>query len=191
VWEYSVLEAGVAFFPGPFTAAVVAGLSGRRGGRKSSPRLGAASGIVFALSSLWFLARLGDDPHYLSDYLPRAVVGGICVGLVLPALTALATGTLPPARLATGIGVQTTFRQIGAALGLASFVAIAGSSTLATTSDFDGPWLFMALASAAAGAVLVPRLRIRPQPAARLGEEDVETSAGETLPRALAEDPGA
>jgi EmrB/QacA subfamily drug resistance transporter len=191
VWEYSVLEAGVAFFPGPFTAAVVAGLSGRRGGRKSSPRLGAAGGIVFALSSLWFLARLGDDPHYLSDYLPGAVVGGIGVGLVLPALTALATGTLPPARLATGIGVQTTFRQIGAALGLASFVAIAGSSTLATTSDFDGPWLFMALASAAAGAVLVPLLRIRPQPAARSGEEDVETSAGETLPRALAEDPRA
>jgi EmrB/QacA subfamily drug resistance transporter len=162
VWEYSIPKAGLAFFPGPLTAAVVAGLSGRRGGRKSSPRLGAAGAIIFALSSLWFLARLGDQPDYLSDYLPGALVGGIGVGLVLPALTALATGTLPPARLATGIGVQTTFRQIGAALGLASFVAIAGSSTLATTSDFDGSWLFMAIASAGAGAVLAPLLRLRP-----------------------------
>jgi EmrB/QacA subfamily drug resistance transporter len=162
VWKYSILKAGLAFFPGPLTAAVVAGLSGRRGGRKSSPRLGAAGAIIFALSSLWFLARLGDQPDYLSDYLPGALVGGIGVGLVLPALTALATGTLPPARLATGIGVQTTFRQIGAALGLASFVAIAGSSTLATTSDFDGSWLFMAIASAGAGAVLAPLLRLRP-----------------------------
>jgi EmrB/QacA subfamily drug resistance transporter len=162
VWEYSILKAGLAFFPGPLTAAVVAGLSGRRGGRKSSPRLGAAGAIIFALSSLWFLARLGDQPDYLNDYLPGALVGGIGVGLVLPALTALATGTLPPARLATGIGVQTTFRQIGAALGLASFVAIAGSSTLATTSDFDGSWLFMAIASAGAGAVLAPLLRLRP-----------------------------
>jgi EmrB/QacA subfamily drug resistance transporter len=162
VWEYSILEAGLAFFPGPLTAAVVAGLSGRRGGPTSSPRLGAAGGIIFALSSLWFVARLGDQPDYLGGYLPGAVVGGIGVGLVLPALTALATGTLPPTRLATGIGVQTTFRQIGAALGLASFVAIAGSSTLATANDFDGPWLFMALASAGAGAVLVPLLRLRP-----------------------------
>ena len=149
----------MAFFPGPLTAAIVAGLSGRHGGRKSSPRLGAAGGIVFALSSLWFLARLDDQPQYLSDYLPGAIVGGIGVGLVLPALTALATGTLPPERLATGIGVQTTFRQIGAALGLASFVAIAGSSTLATKSDFDGAWLFMSLASAGAGIALAPLFR--------------------------------
>jgi EmrB/QacA subfamily drug resistance transporter len=161
VWDYSILMAGLAFFPGPLTAAVVAALSGRRGSRRNSPRIGAAGGIIFALSSLWFLARLGDQPDYLGDYLPGAVVGGIGVGLVLPALTALATGTLPPARLATGIGVQTTFRQIGAALGLASFVAIAGSSTLTTTSDFDGPWLFMAIASAGAGAVLVPLFRPR------------------------------
>jgi EmrB/QacA subfamily drug resistance transporter len=163
VWEYSILEAGLAFFPGPLTAAVVAGLSGRRGGQTSSPRIGAAGGIIFALSSLWFLARLGDQPDYLSAYLPGAVVGGVGVGLVLPALTALATGTLPPARLATGIGVQTTFRQIGAALGLASFVAIVGTSALATKSDFDGSWLFMAIASAAAGIALTPLFRPRPR----------------------------
>jgi EmrB/QacA subfamily drug resistance transporter len=165
VWDYSILEAGLAFFPGPLTAAVVAGLSGRRGGRKSSPRLGAAGAIIFALSSLWFLARLDDQPQYLSDYLPGAMVGGIGVGLMLPALTALATGTLPPGRLATGIGVQTTFRQIGAALGLASFVAITGSSTLATTSDFDGAWLFMSVASAGAGIALAPLFRHPREPA--------------------------
>lgn len=162
VWHYSVTRAGFAFLPGPLTAAIVAGASGRRGGGAGSPGIGAAGGVVFALASLWFLTRLGDQPHYLSDYLPGAVVGGIGVGLVLPALTALATATLPPARLATGIGIQTTFRQIGAALGLASFVAIAGGSTLATKNDFDGPWLFMAVASAGAGAALVPLLRRRP-----------------------------
>jgi EmrB/QacA subfamily drug resistance transporter len=166
VWHYSVTRAGFAFLPGPLTAAVVAGVSGRRGGRDGSPAIGAAGGIVFALASLWFLTRLGDEPHYLSQYLPGALVGGIGVGLVLPALTALATATLPPARLATGIGVQTTFRQIGAALGLAAFVAIAGGSTLATKSDYDGPWLFMAIASAAAGAALLPLLSRRPRPLA-------------------------
>jgi EmrB/QacA subfamily drug resistance transporter len=177
VWDYSILEAGLAFFPGPLIAAAVAGLSGRRGGRRSSPRIGAAGGIIFALSSLWFLARIGDRPDYLGDYLPGAVVGGIGVGLVLPALTALAIGTLPPARLATGIGVQTTFRQLGAALGLASFVAIAGASTLTTTSDFDGSWLFMAVASAGAGIALTPLFR----PPTRAAAVEAQPDPGRVL----------
>jgi EmrB/QacA subfamily drug resistance transporter len=166
VWHYSVTRAGFAFFPAPLTAALVAGLTGRLGERYGSARFGVTGGMIFALASLWFVARVGDQPHYLGRYLPGALIGGVGVGLVLPALTALATSTLPPARLATGIGIQTTFRQIGAALGLAAFVAIAGGSTLATKSDYEGPWLFMAIASAAAGAALLPLLRRRLQPAA-------------------------
>jgi EmrB/QacA subfamily drug resistance transporter len=166
VWHYSVTRAGFAFFPGPFTAALTAAFSGRLGGRFGSARFGAPGGIIFALASVWFLTRLGDQPHYLARYLPGTIVGGLGVGLILPAITALAASTLPPARLATGIGVQTTFRQIGAALGLACFVAIVGSSTLTAKSDFNGSWLFMAIASAGGGLVLTPLLRNRPRGAA-------------------------
>ncbi len=166
VWNYSVLRAGFAFFPGPLAAAIVAALSGRLGGRLGSARVGAPGGAVFALASLWFLTRLGEQPHYLTEYLPGQLLAGVGVGLMLPAFTTLAASTLPPARLATGMGVQTTFRQIGAALGLASFVAIAGSSTLASKSDYDGSWLFMAAASAAAALVLIPLLRHHSQPPA-------------------------
>jgi MFS family permease len=155
----------------------VAATSGRLGGRYGSARFGAAGGIVFALASLWFLTILGDQPHYLTHYLPGTVVGGLGVGLILPAITSLAASTLPPARLATGIGVQTTFRQIGAALGLASFVAIVGSSTLTAKSDFDGSWLFMTVASASAGIVLTPLIRHRPQAA-------VLAASGEAAARA-------
>jgi EmrB/QacA subfamily drug resistance transporter len=166
VWHYSVTKAGFAFFPGPLSAAVAAGLSGRLGGRYGSARVGAPGGFIFALASVWFLATLGVEPQYLSQYLPGQLLGGLGVGLMLPAFTALAASTLPSARLATGIGVQTTFRQIGAALGIASFVAIVGSSTLASKSDFDGAWLFMAIASAGAGVVLTPLFRRRSQPEA-------------------------
>jgi EmrB/QacA subfamily drug resistance transporter len=164
VWHYSVTRAGFAFLPGPVPAALIAGVSGRLGDRFGSARFGAAGGIIFALSSLWFIYQLGDERHYLTEYLPGTVVGGFGIGLVLPVLTTLAILTLPPGRLATGIGIQTTCRQIGAALGLAAFVAIAGSGTLSAKGEFDGPWLFMAIASGSAGAVQLPLLRTARSP---------------------------
>jgi EmrB/QacA subfamily drug resistance transporter len=77
VWHYSVTRAGFAFLPGPVTAAIVAGLAGRLAERYGSARAGALGGILFSLSSLWFLSRLGDQPHYLSEYFPGMLVGGI------------------------------------------------------------------------------------------------------------------
>jgi hypothetical protein len=82
---------------------------------------------------------------------------------VLPALTGLATSTLPPARFGTGIGVQSTFRQMGAALGLAAFVALGAGGTLSTKSDFDDAWLFMAVVSASTTLLFVPLLHTRPE----------------------------
>jgi MFS family permease len=161
VWHYSVTRAGFAFFPGPLTAAIVAGLAGRLGDRYGSAEVGAPGGVMFALAGLWFLSVLGDQPDYLARYLPGQLLGGAGIGLILPAFTTLAASTLPDARLSTGIGVQTTFRQIGAALGLAAFVAIVGNASLATTSAYDGPWLFMAMASAGSELILTPLFRRR------------------------------
>jgi hypothetical protein len=165
VWHYSVTRAGFAFLPGPLTAAVVAGLLSAPA-RVGSPRAGALRGLIYALSSVWCLSRLGSESRYLAEYLPGALVGGTGIGLVLPALTALATATLPPARLATGIGVQTTFRQIGAALGLSAFVALVAGSTLAAKSDFDRAWLFMAVIAACTGLLFMPLFQTRAEPVA-------------------------
>jgi EmrB/QacA subfamily drug resistance transporter len=162
VWHYSVTRAGFAFFPGPMMAATVAGVSGRLGNRFGSARVGAPGGLIFAAASLWFLTQVGDEPRYLQAYLPGQLLGGIGVGLVLPAFTALAASTLPTERLATGMGVQTTFRQIGAALGLAAFVALAGGSRLAHKRDFNSSWVLMAALSTAASAALVPLVGQRP-----------------------------
>jgi MFS family permease len=94
------------------------------------------------------------------------LVGGAGIGLILPAFTTLAASSLPEARLLTGIGVQTAFRQIGAALGLAAFVAIVGDASLATTSDYHDPWLFMAIAAAGSGLILTPLFGRRPRASA-------------------------
>jgi hypothetical protein len=87
------------------------------------------------------------------------LVGGTGVGLALPAFTIAATATLPPARLATGIGAQTMFRQIGATLGVAAFVAILGTPTANTVIGAynDTRWFMIGAAAAAAVALALIR----------------------------------
>ena len=78
------------------------------------------------------------DPAYLTAILPGQVLTGIGVGLLLPSFTATAAATLQPDQLATGIGVQTMCRQIGAALGLAAWVAIVGTPSPGDAVDAFG-----------------------------------------------------
>jgi hypothetical protein len=81
------------------------------------------------------------------------MIGGVGVGLMIPSLTGAVAATLAPARLATGIAVQTTGRQIGSALGFAILVAVLG--TPHTAGDFEAAWELMIAASLLAGATLV------------------------------------
>ena len=72
---------------------------------------------------------------------------------MLPSLTGAAAAALPPARLATGIAVQTTGRQIGSALGVALLVAVLGGA--ATGADgFRAAWELMFLGGLAAAIAL-------------------------------------
>lgn len=80
-------------------------------------------------------------------------IGGVGVGLVIPSLTALVAATLPPQRLATGIAVQVTGRQLGSALGAAILVAVVGGAGGA--EDFAAAWRLMLGTSLLAGLALV------------------------------------
>jgi hypothetical protein len=119
-------------------------------------------------AALLWIILIGTEPDYAGELLPGMIVGGAGVGLALPSFTIAATRTLPPQLLATGIGAQTMFRQIGATLGIGAFVAILGTPT---TSDiltpFDNTRRFMiaAAAAAAAAAALALILIRRPAPA--------------------------
>jgi EmrB/QacA subfamily drug resistance transporter len=162
VWDYSVLHAGFAFAPGPLMAAATAALSGRLSARIRPAALGVPGGFLFAAGCLYWISRVGLEPHYVADLLPGQLMTGTGVGLMLPAFTATAAATLPPDRLATGIGVQTMFRQIGSALGLAAWVAIAGSPAAGAVVDaFQAGWVFMATVAVGASLALVPMARGR------------------------------
>ena len=155
VWDYSILKAGIAFAPGPLLAATTAFTSGRLADGRQPAAFGAVGGFVFAAGCLWFITHATAEPAYLTAILPGQILTGTGVGLMLPSFTATAAATLRPDQLSTGIGVQTMFRQIGAALGLATWVAIVGTPSPGDAVDaFASGWAFMSVTAVLAGLAL-------------------------------------
>jgi EmrB/QacA subfamily drug resistance transporter len=152
VWHEPIVTAGLMIFPGPAMAAACAIPGARLGSRFGPGRVGAVGAVLFALGGVWWIGHLGNPPHYAADFLPGMMIGGVGVGLMIPSLTGAVAATLAPERLATGIAVQTTGRQIGSALGFAILVAVLG--TPHTAADFNAAWKFMIVASLLAGATL-------------------------------------
>lgn len=154
VWKYSVLTAGLAFFPGPATAAVTSVLGSRIGARFGTGPVAAVGCLFFIAASGYWYVQLGNDPSWLIDNLPGQILTGIGVGLVLPNIAAAVASTLPPAALSTGTAVLSAGRQVGAAIGVAILIAVLGSAAIAgNADDFDKAWLLIAISSAFAGAV--------------------------------------
>jgi EmrB/QacA subfamily drug resistance transporter len=167
VWGYSVLRAGLAFAPGPVMAALFAAPGGRLTARVGPGPVALAGGLLFAIGAASFIA-LPAEPQYVSRYLPGMLIGGAGVGLILPTFTSAAVLAVPAERLTTGIAAETTFRQIGAALAIAAWVAIYGNPGRSGVLDaFDRGFAYMAACSlAAALTMLALALRSRRRPAA-------------------------
>jgi EmrB/QacA subfamily drug resistance transporter len=172
IWHEPILTAGLMISPGPAMAALTAIPGARLGARFGPGRVGALGTVLFALGGVWWIGHLGSEPRYASEFLPGMLIGGIGVGLVIPSLTGAVAATLAPARLATGIAVQTTGRQLGSALGFAILIAVLG--TPHSAADFDGGWKFMLAASLLAGVSL---LAVGRAPTQAMAE-----TAAETLP---------
>ncbi len=124
VWHEPILTAGLDDLPRPGDGRAERGPGARLGSRFGPGRVGAVGALLFALGGVWWVTHLTGAPHYAADFLPGMMIGGVGVGLMIPSLTGAVASTLAPARLATGIAVQTTGRQIGSALGFAILVAV-------------------------------------------------------------------
>jgi EmrB/QacA subfamily drug resistance transporter len=154
VWGYSVLKAGLAFFPGPAMAGVFSVIGSRIGGRFGAGPVAAAGCLFVIAGSVWWYFMMGETPAYVSDNLPGLLLTGIGVGLVLPNIAAAVASTLPPGSLATGTAVLSAGRQVGAALGVAILVALLGSAAInGDAGDFDKAWALIAISSAVAGVI--------------------------------------
>ena len=156
VWNTSVLTAGLQLAPAPLMSAIFAVPGGLLGQKYGQRYVGAAGVLLAIVSMLWIRETATLEPDYAYVLLPSALIGGAGIGLVVPTLSAAATGPLPPSRFATGTAVLGMTRQVGTALGVAAFVAIVGGSTMATVIDaYQDALTFFIVCLLGAGAALL------------------------------------
>ncbi|HEY3478466.1 MAG TPA: DHA2 family efflux MFS transporter permease subunit, partial [Streptomyces sp.] len=153
VWHYSVLKAGFAVTPGAFTSAVAAVVVGRRATPRRLPAVVAVSMAAFAAVSFWTWAQLGTDTRFLALWLPMGLIGGAAFGATLTALSTAAATSLPPQQFASGVGMSTTARQLGGALGVAATASVIAAHGLGGATAFREVFLICAALSLVAAVI--------------------------------------
>ena len=120
----SALRVGVEFLP----LAVVIGASAHFGSRllpRAGSRVLIVAGLVVMGAGAFLLTGVSARSGYLTGFLPGLLVVGTGTGLVLPATAITAMNDIAEDRAGTAAGLMTTAHEIGAALGVAVFSAVA------------------------------------------------------------------
>jgi len=163
VRDFSPLETGLRFLPLTVLSFVVAPISGRLSQRVPIRILvGVGLGLVgVGLLSMHGLAADSD----ISALLPGFLLAGVGIGLTNPSIGQAAIAVVPPAKAGMGSGINTTFRQVGIATGVASLGAVFQSqvdSKLSTLLPGAPPGLAEAVSSGgsrAAAGIATPAQR--------------------------------
>jgi EmrB/QacA subfamily drug resistance transporter len=169
VWGYSTLRAGIGLTPGPLMAALAAPVGGRLSDRFGQRVVAAPGGLIFAVGALLFALHLGGQRAYATGFLPATLLTGTGVGLSFAAFGSAAVAELPRNRYATGGAINNCVRQVGAALGISTLIAVLGTASPAGALDaFHHAWALMALTGAVSAAIGLALGRVH----ARYGGED-------------------
>ncbi|MGP4023915.1 MFS transporter [Actinomadura sp. 3N407] len=152
VLGYSPLETGSAYLPLCVGVGIAAGIS-----TKLIPRAGTRpvmiTGLLLAAAGLYLLSRIPVDGHYLTDLLPGLMVTSFGLGFAFVSVTTAANANVPPDKAGLAAALLNASQQLGGALGLAIFSAVAASRTDGLLAD--GTPIPEALTSGFSRALLV------------------------------------
>ena len=170
ILDLSPLQTGLRFLPVTALSFFVAALSGNLSTRVPI-RILLGIGLGLVGLGLLLMRGLTADSGWTA-LLPGFIVGGAGIGLINPALASTAIGVVPPQRSGMASGINTTFRQVGIATGIAAFGAVfqtvisshLATSLAGTPGAIDSSQLAKAVAGGEAPTVLraVPS-HFRPQ----------------------------
>ena len=132
----SPLQTGLRFLPITLLSFVVAAVSGNLSSRVPVKFL-LSLGLLLVGSGLLLMRGLTGSSGWTA-LLAGFVVAGAGIGLVNPALASTAVGVVPPQRSGMASGINSTFRQVGIATGIAILGAIFESSIASKLAPHAG-----------------------------------------------------
>jgi EmrB/QacA subfamily drug resistance transporter len=128
VLGYSAIQTGGAYIPLTVGVGIAAGITSQL-----LPRIGTrpliVTGSLIASGGVVYLSRIPVDGSYLSDLLPGMMIMSLGLGAVFVSVTAAANAGVPADRAGLAAALLNASQQVGGALGLAIFSAIATSRT--------------------------------------------------------------
>jgi MFS family permease len=177
VLGYSPLKAGSAWLPTTFGVAVGAGVCTQLLTRTGT-RPVIATGALVGAGAVYWLSRVPVHGTYLANLLPPMVIVALGLGAVFVGVQTAANAGVPPDKAGLAAALVNTSQQLGPALGLAIFSAIATSRTTdllhahstrpeALTSGFRNALLAASVFLLAAAAIALRATNTR-------GEEPVD-----------------
>jgi EmrB/QacA subfamily drug resistance transporter len=117
ILNLSPLQTGLRFLPTTVASFFVSVVAGRLSAR-APVRLLLGGGLVLVGVGLLLMRGLNVSSQWTA-LLPGFIVAGAGVGLVNPPLASTAIGVVPPQRSGMASGINSTFRQVGTATGIA------------------------------------------------------------------------
>ncbi len=128
VLGYSQIQAGAAYLPLCFGVIVAAGVTSQLLSRIGT-RPVIVAGALISAAGVYLLSRVPLHGTYVDDLLPGLLVASVGLGTVFVGVTTAANSGVSADKAGLAAALLNTSQQLGAALGLAIFTAIATSRT--------------------------------------------------------------
>src|SRR4051794_14295856 len=128
VLGYSAIQTGAAYLPLTFAIGIAAGISSQLVKRVGTRPVIVAGALISAVGMYW-LSRIPVDGSYVSDLLPGLLVLSLGFGPVFVGVTTAANAGVPADKAGLAAALLNASQQLGGALGLAIFSALATSRT--------------------------------------------------------------
>lgn len=119
---FEPLEAGLRFLPITLLSFFAAPIAGRLTERVPVRWL-MGGGLSCVAVGLFLMGHLDADSAWTA-LLPGFLIAGVGIGLTNPPLASTAIGVVEPRQAGVGSGINSTFRQVGIATGIAAYGAI-------------------------------------------------------------------
>ncbi len=128
VLHYSPIQTGIAYLPVCFVIGGAAGVASQLLGRVGT-RAVIIAGALISAGGIYWLSRIPVGGSYVSDLLPGMVIMSLGMGPMFVGVTTAANSGVPPDKAGLAAALVNASQQLGGALGLAIFTALATSRT--------------------------------------------------------------